>query len=128
MAARKSEVVYQDRFTGNGRDITLKGNADFNVTKDKTKSFTVYSFDLATTVLGTRFTVSAFENEKDMRVRSQEGKVRVRSTAFLHAKLNSDYYLQPGDELIYNRSNYTVKVSSSRQKARHFEDDIVRDD
>ncbi|MGZ5135910.1 MAG: FecR family protein, partial [Flavitalea sp.] len=69
--------------------------------KKNLKPFTVFTGDLSTTALGTRFTVTAFENSNNIYVRLFEGKVVVKSC--VPNKINKkNYYLIPGQELVYN--------------------------
>lgn len=114
--ADKSEISYPDQFLGDKRDIILKGKADFKVTQDKARPFTVYSMDLATTVLGTVFTVSAFENAENIVIRLNEGKVVVKSARQAKTGLKQDYYLFPGQELVYNNRNYTARLLDVNKK------------
>jgi ferric-dicitrate binding protein FerR (iron transport regulator) len=114
-----SEVSYEKEFTGNVRSVYLKGKADFSVTKDKTKPFTVYSGDISTTVLGTKFTVNAYENSSIASVRLHEGKVIVKSTETAKVKLKKDYVLLPGQEIVYNRSNGEVFVRSFKPAGKN---------
>ena len=110
--ADKSEIHYQEPFAANRRMVTLKGKAFFKVAKDKTKPFTVFSGDLSTTVLGTSFTVSAYENERNIIVTLYEGKVLVKTDLGFKKKLARDYYLLPGQELIYNHFSSITRVRS----------------
>jgi len=105
-------VSYEKEFSGKYRRVYLRGKADFSVTKDSAKPFTVFSGDISTTVLGTKFTVTAFENSMIASVRLYEGKVMVKSTASAAKKLKKDYVLIPGQEIVYNRSNGDVLVRS----------------
>ncbi|HMF71276.1 MAG TPA: FecR domain-containing protein [Flavitalea sp.] len=114
--ADKSEVSYYDPFISNRRDIILKGKADFKVAKDKTKPFTVYSLDVATTALGTQFSVSAFEDAVNTVVRLNEGKVVVNSTTNVKGVAGKAYYLVPGEELVFNNLNYTARVLHFNKK------------
>lgn len=107
-----SELSYEKEFSGVNRQVFLKGKADFSVTKDSAKPFTVFSGDISTTVLGTKFTVTAFENSVIASVRLYEGKVMVRSTNSATKKFRKDYVLLPGQEIVYNRSNGDVLVRS----------------
>jgi len=50
-----SKLVYDTPFQKNKREIWLKGEAYFKVTKDEARPFTVYAAGLATTALGTEF-------------------------------------------------------------------------
>ena len=99
-----SSVKY-DRFFGldGRRAIYLSGEAEFQVAKDKAKPFIVYSGDIATTVLGTSFKVNAFENRKIISVHLHTGRVLVKPADPAENKLKLNVYLQPGDELFYNK-------------------------
>jgi transmembrane sensor len=105
-----SEIQWQEPFADNRRDIHITGRAYFEVAKHKTKLFTVYSGDLATMALGTRFTVSAFVNKKQLSVRLYEGKVMVKAADSLQPKLKKAYFLLPGEELVYDNKWHTARV------------------
>ncbi|OQP55876.1 hypothetical protein A4H97_19990 [Niastella yeongjuensis] len=105
-----SEVTWSEPFTNNRRVIMLKGKARFQVAKDKTKPFTVFSGQIATTALGTQFTVTAFEQDDFITVQLFEGKVVVKAADSLQPKLKNDFYLLPGEELLYNNKQYTARV------------------
>jgi transmembrane sensor len=105
-----SEVTWNEPFTNNRRDIMLKGRARFQVAKDKTKPFTVFSGQIATTALGTRFTVTAFEQEDFITVQLFEGKVVVKAADSIQPKLMNDFYLLPGEELLYSNKQNTARV------------------
>lgn len=99
--ADKSEVTYREPF-GDQRDISLTGKANFKVAKDQTRPFTVMSRDIATTALGTEFTVSAFAQAKQITVRLYEGKVVVRPVEKGNWRMKKDVYLSPGQEFVYS--------------------------
>jgi ferric-dicitrate binding protein FerR (iron transport regulator) len=112
----KSEITYHKPFVGNRREITLIGKADFTVPKNKTKPFTVLSGDLSTTALGTHFTVTAYGHEKSIVVTLYEGKVVVKSGSGTKRKLERDFYLVPGDELVYNNRSITASIHKFENK------------
>ena len=98
----KSQLSFPEPFELNKRDLQLKGKAEFRVAKNKLKPFTVFSGDIATTALGTRFSVTAFEKSNNVSVRLFEGKVVVKSMV-ANQTHKKDYFLIPGQELVYNR-------------------------
>lgn len=108
----KSEISFQDPLNGNRRDITLIGKAYFNITKDETRPFTVFSGGLSTTALGTKFNVTAFAKEKFITVRLYEGKVVVKINYNLSKTLQKDFYLLPSQELVYSKQQATANVRS----------------
>ena len=74
-----STITYAKFFKGNNREVKLDGEAFFEVAKDKTKPFTVTANGIKTTVLGTKFNVSAYQNLKKISVALVEGKVEVQT-------------------------------------------------
>ena len=105
-----SEVTWNEPFIDNRRDIMLKGRARFTVTKDKTRPFTVISGQLATTALGTQFTVTAFERDDFITVQLYEGRVVVKPADSIRPRLKNDFFLLPGEELLYSNTQNTARV------------------
>jgi ferric-dicitrate binding protein FerR (iron transport regulator) len=75
----QSKLKYPSQFTGSDRKVYLTGEAIFSVTHTS-QPFMVYTGEMVTKVLGTRFMVSAFEKDKKISVQVQSGKVSVYST------------------------------------------------
>jgi ferric-dicitrate binding protein FerR (iron transport regulator) len=105
----KTELSWQEPFN-TGRNFILKGQARFRVTTDKARPFTVYSGALSIRVLGTVFCVRAFPGEEKITVRLYEGKVVVKAADSIKQVLKKDFYLLPGQELVYDNNRYTVRV------------------
>lgn len=97
------------------RVVYLEGTGLFEVRTDRARPFTVESDAIATTVLGTAFTVMAPEASATIKVRLHSGKVVVRSSAKAAIKMKKDYYLLPGDELTYLKGSLTAEVVSDRK-------------
>ena len=72
-----SEVTYPGEFEGGKREVQLKGNAFFQVTKNESKPFLVYSGKLITKVLGTSFWIKTNEKDMALEVEVVTGKVSV---------------------------------------------------
>jgi ferric-dicitrate binding protein FerR (iron transport regulator) len=96
-----SNISYNKPFLNNRRDISLTGKADFKVAKDKSKPFTVIGGNIATTAIGTIFTVTAFDKSENVIVRLLAGKVIVKSSDHSVNMLKQNYFLLPGQEFIY---------------------------
>jgi ferric-dicitrate binding protein FerR (iron transport regulator) len=125
-----SAITWNEPFTNNRREIILKGRARFQVAKDKSKPFTVYSGQIATTALGTQFTVTAFEQDDFITVQLFEGKVVVKAADSIQPTLKNDFYLLPGDELLYSNKQYTARVRrfiDDNTAARRREDNRTED-
>jgi ferric-dicitrate binding protein FerR (iron transport regulator) len=107
-----SSITYHQPFTaGNKRTIYLLGKAMFQVAKDKRKPFTVVSGEIATTALGTAFTVMYQEQVNDIKVKLHEGKVVVQSSGAAPEGPLKETFLVPGDELVYNRHNRLASIT-----------------
>jgi transmembrane sensor len=98
-----SEVSFHEEMKSR-REIHLQGKAYFKVATDINRPFVVYSDELSTTVLGTSFTVTAFEEDSTIKVGLHTGKVLVKS--------GSTNNLSPGDLLVYDKKSRTAKILS----------------
>lgn len=74
----KSSVRYE--IHDDRREVYLDGEAFFDVVKNAKKPFYVFSSGLTTKVLGTRFKVSAYSGDTDVKVEVSSGRVSVYST------------------------------------------------
>ncbi|NBA88210.1 DUF4974 domain-containing protein [Emticicia sp. CRIBPO] len=64
-------------FNNTRREVYLSGEAFFEVSKNPEKPFFVYANELVTKVLGTSFTIRAFNDSKNVEVVVKTGKVSV---------------------------------------------------
>jgi transmembrane sensor len=99
--ADNSEITFREPFIDK-RDIILRGKASFKVAKDEMRPFTVISGAIATTALGTEFTITAFAQAKQITARLYEGRIVVRPVEKGNWRMKSEVYLLPGQELIYS--------------------------
>jgi transmembrane sensor len=112
----RSMVTYDEPFPNDKRHIVLEGKGRFRVTKDSLRPFTVFAEDIATTAIGTEFTVNAIRNQDHtVTVQLHSGKVVVKQTG---QKLtwNKEVYLQPGQQLNYNLGNLQASISTIKSE------------
>jgi transmembrane sensor len=102
-----SSVTYPVVFTGKERNVSISGEAYFEVTHDAAKPFIVSKGAMHVTVLGTRFNINAYDDEAAIRVTLLEGSVKVNATTDLQSLL-----LKPGQQAIVSRSN-TLSMAST---------------
>ena len=114
--AHNSVLEYQEPFSNNKREITLAGKAEFSVAKDSAKPFIVYSDQLSTRAIGTRFTVTSFKTSENITIQLFEGKVVIQSIATAAKKMQKAYYLSPGEELIYKKGELIASVRKIRTR------------
>lgn len=91
-----STLKYPVIFTSE-RNVTLNGEAFFDVMRDEEHPFTVNTPHMSTKVLGTQFDVIAYKNENTEEIILKEGKVEVYSNQ--GEKLET---LQPNQKLVLN--------------------------
>ena len=100
----ESKLDFPSQFGKGKRVVHLKGEAYFEVTKDKRHPFVVVNDYFTTTVLGTVFNVRAY-NEHDANVVLVSGSVAV-NTGFL----SETKYVKPGQMAICNgRNKWKIK-------------------
>lgn len=64
-------------FNNTTREVTLKGEAYFDIKRDETKPFIVHTGKVETKVLGTAFNINAYSNLNKIEVTVTRGKVQV---------------------------------------------------
>jgi ferric-dicitrate binding protein FerR (iron transport regulator) len=101
-----SSVKYNGNFNTN-RQITLKGEAFFDVFKDKKRPFIVNTPEINVKVLGTRFNIASYENEKNVEVVLEEGKL-----IFNDKEMNKSCTMNPNDMIIFDKTlkNFSTEV------------------
>jgi transmembrane sensor len=73
-----TRLVYDDNFGKNGRrEVTLVGEAFFDVHHDPANPFIIHSLGTITQVLGTAFSINAYPQNRDVRVTVTRGLVQV---------------------------------------------------
>jgi len=92
-----SRLKYPERFSAGKREISLYGEAFFEVTKNPQKPFIIHTGTVRTQVLGTSFKIIAF-NHKPLSVEVATGKVRVDRVR--GSKVQSLAILTPGQKVV----------------------------
>ncbi|SDE88242.1 FecR family protein [Dyadobacter soli] len=72
-----SRISFKPSFDAASREVYLSGEADFKVSRDVRRPFLVYANEVVTRVLGTQFTVRAFDAEAKVLVNVSSGQVSV---------------------------------------------------
>lgn len=98
-----TKLKYPDRFNGTNREVYLQGEGYFVVQHTSIQPFVVHAGNLSTTVLGTKFDVSAYPESKTIAVSLLEGKVRVTSNE--KGKVDKTVVLEPKEQLLYDKEN-----------------------
>ena len=111
---KNSVIKYPAIFESNKREIFMKGDAFFEVSKNKEKPFTVYAGILSTTALGTSFRVTVFDkSEKNIRVQLFTGKVMVKTNTTSLAG-QKRVFLTPGEQVSFSGMQTTPSLIVAR--------------
>lgn len=101
-----SELQFPTKFTGNLREVKMKGEAYFKVAKNENQPFRVHAKDLNIEVLGTSFDVASYDDEKQAEVILVEGKVNLFSDQQGESKLLG--VMHPNQRAIYRENDEKV--------------------
>ncbi|HKZ68194.1 MAG TPA: FecR domain-containing protein, partial [Chitinophagaceae bacterium] len=72
-----SQLDYPSDFANDKREVTLTGEAYFDIRPDTKRPFIVHTGKINTTVLGTAFNIKAYPEQKQITVTVTRGKVKV---------------------------------------------------
>ncbi|MFA8435078.1 MAG: FecR domain-containing protein [Marinifilaceae bacterium] len=96
-----SSLKFPVRFSGKTRDVILKGEAYFEVSKDAKHPFVVNVAETKVEVLGTSFNVKAYDEETEIVTTLVEGSVKVKTSGENAGSL----LLKPGQQAVVNEEN-----------------------
>jgi ferric-dicitrate binding protein FerR (iron transport regulator) len=127
----KSTLSYSSKYNKANRKVKLNGQAYFEVSRDTTAPFIVYTENSITRVLGTSFSVRSYSNETN-HIGVTSGRVEVK----LPRIKKQNYILLPGDKLQYRtdkkdvriiHGTETMKLAAWRYNTLHFESTPLKD-
>ena len=113
-----SALQFVEEFTGPVRQVTLTGDAFFEITPQVKKPFLVYAGETVTKVLGTRFRVTALAGEDVVKVSVKSGKVSVhRSSEFNLSEAESKasdlgIVLTSHEQVVFNRVDHILEKAA----------------
>jgi transmembrane sensor len=102
-----SQLKFSSAFDESERAVYLKGEAFFEVTRSVTRPFLVHTSNLTTKVLGTSFTIKAFEEEKNVIVAVKTGKVSVYTNKKENTKTD-EIILTPNQKIVFDKAENKV--------------------
>lgn len=99
-----SELSYPSSFVGNQREVHLKGEAFFDVAKNKKKQFVVHTGQYDVKVFGTKFNVSVDSSSEKFATTLMQGSVQVYNTKHPDKTImltpNNTVYLYKGELVV----------------------------
>jgi len=101
-----SKLEFPVRFTGNKREITLEGEAYFEVAPDQSKPFIVTVKGAQIQVLGTSFNIKAYGDDQQSFTTLVEGKVKLRASN----PASPVCFLEPNQQAVFDPSTSGFEV------------------
>ena len=112
-----TKINYPKTFSQNIREVSIEGEAYFEVQPDKDKPFVIHAGETDIMVLGTSFSVNAYPSSNEVEVVVESGKVQVSKAS--KTQNNTDgVTLDPGDRGLYN--NFSKELIKSRNDNPNF--------
>lgn len=101
----ESAITYPTAFTGATREVTLAGEAYFEVAHDARRPFLVAGEGYQLQVLGTHFNIMSYPNEPDIKITLVEGSVLVSD----HTEAKK---LAPGQQALISHTGRRMRLRS----------------
>ena len=120
LLSANSRLSYDKDFTDKKREVTLVGEARFNVAKDANRPFIVRTEQIQTQVLGTVFDVKAYP-QTPADVTLYEGKVEVSLNG------NSPRLMQPGEQASISKEGKLQLAKASSEQGKWAEGEFAFD-
>jgi ferric-dicitrate binding protein FerR (iron transport regulator) len=109
-----SRVSFQESFAAKTREITLQGEAFFEVAKDSRRPFIVHTGSLSTQALGTSFNIDYSLHDSTITVALATGVVQVEKKDQSQQRQLSR--LAPGQQLSYNKATKQYTIASFNRR------------
>lgn len=96
-----SSIRYDPGFSGPQREVTLQGEAFFDVVKQPSRPFIVHAGDLNIKVLGTAFNVKSYDEDKSIETTLIRGLVQITRPG---DGRQAPIYLHPNEKIVLPRA------------------------
>ncbi|MGQ8335323.1 FecR family protein [Sunxiuqinia sp. A32] len=101
-----SYIKYNNEFAASNREIELVGEAYFDVTKNPDLPLVVTGSKIRVKVLGTKFNVSAYEDDNIFNVALEEGSIELGSNVLK----NFSKMLKPGEMATFDKQENSLSI------------------
>ncbi|WP_340111802.1 FecR family protein [Maribellus mangrovi] len=106
-----SKLTFPKKFRGDVREVSIEGEAFFDVVPNAEKPFVINAGDAQVKVLGTSFSVSAYPENETVEVIVKTGKVQVVSKITNEKANNREVFLTPGEKGTLFTANQILEKS-----------------
>lgn len=104
-----TKLIYDKEFGNTTREVTLTGEAYFDVVKDKSRPFIIHTSAVQVKVLGTAFNVRSYPTEKTTEATLIRGSVEVT----LNVNPNEKVILKPNEKVVIENESALLPVKSA---------------
>lgn len=109
---KNSRLDFPPAFGDSVREVTLTGEAYFDIRHDPSRPFLVHTGAYVTRVLGTAFNIRAYDSDSKVAITVERGKVRVQKSGDHHAM----GVLVAGDQLVIDKPTATPHLARADVK------------
>lgn len=122
----ESSIKYSSNFGQNPREISLTGEAHFEVAHDPSNPFVVITDNVRTTALGTSFNIKSYPNEDKLKISLITGTVRVdKYSSQISLENPSETYLVAGEAVVYSREMDEIRKEIFNAESLLWKDGIL---
>ncbi len=104
----ESKLEYKSNFNDSIREVTLEGEAFFDVVKDKKHPFIVHTSDIDVRVLGTAFNVKSYPKESSIEATLIRGLIEITNK---RDPASPKLILHPHDKLVFNKESAMAETT-----------------
>ncbi|GAB1451426.1 FecR family protein [Draconibacterium sp.] len=109
-----SKLVFPKQFKGDTREVTIEGEAFFEVTPNPEKPFIINAGNAQVKVVGTSFNVSAYPETEIVEVVVKSGKVQVINKYVNELSDEKQVYLTPGEKgILFSNKGIPEKLKNT---------------
>ena len=113
-----SKLLFPQKFTGKNRMVFLKGEAYFDVFKNKDIPFIVSTDKMNVTVQGTEFNMRDNDSDNEMEIVLVEGAVSLKKNGVMNF-LDKEINLVPNQKAVFNKKENKTNVESNVDLANY---------
>jgi ferric-dicitrate binding protein FerR (iron transport regulator) len=123
-----SSIRFPVAFASGQRAVELSGEAFFDVKHADRMPFLIHSGAITTTVLGTAFDITAYPQQKNMRVAVQSGKVKVEAGNKVLAVLERGRQVRVASDITSSQRDIdTLSIAAWRTGNLVYKDEMLED-
>ena len=113
-----SKLIFPQKFTGKERKVILKGEAYFDVFKNKEIPFIVSTDKMNVTVHGTEFNVRDNDSDNELEVVLVEGAVSLKENSVMNI-LSNEIKLKPNQKAVFSKADDKTSIESNIDVAQY---------